>query len=503
MKELPEHARIAIVGSGFAGLGLGIRLRQAGVEDFVLLERAHEVGGTWRDNTYPGCQCDVPSSLYSFSFAPNPQWTRTFCHQPEIQDYLVECADRFGVRPHVRFGHEALQASWEAADRQWRIETSGGEMTADVLVSAVGGLSEPRLPDIPGIERFEGTLFHSAAWDHAHDLTDERVAVIGTGASSIQLIPRIQPHVGQMHVFQRTPAWVLPHSDRPVTAIEHGLFRRIPGAQRLVRAVVYALRELLVLGLTVDRRIMKLPEMTGRRHLRSQVADPELRRKLMPRFTLGCKRILISNEYYPALTQPNVEVVTDAISEVRERSIVTADGRERPVDTIICGTGFHVTDMPVATRVRGRDGLTLDEVWQGSPQAYLGTTVAGFPNFFMLTGPNTGLGHTSIVYMIESQLAYVLDCLRAMERNDLATLEVREDAQAEFNARVQAQMKDTVWTSGGCQSWYIDAKGRNSTLWPDFTWRYRQRTSGVVLEHYLTEEAESARAPIPVPAQAA
>jgi cation diffusion facilitator CzcD-associated flavoprotein CzcO len=489
------HSRIAIVGSGFAGLGLGIRLRQAGIEDFVILERADEVGGTWRDNTYPGCQCDVPSALYSFSFAPNPEWSRTFSRQPEIQEYLLGCADRFGVRSHVRFGQEVLDASWEAEERRWRIETSTGEMTADVLVSAVGGLSEPKLPDIAGIDRFEGTLFHSAAWDHDHDLTGERVAVIGTGASAIQFIPRIQPHVGQMHVFQRTPAWVLPHSDRPVTALERRLFRRIPGAQRIARALVYALRELLVLGLTVDRRIMKLPERIGLRHLRSQVPDPELRRKLTPRFTLGCKRILISNEYYPALTEPNVEVVTDGIAEVRERSIVTADGRERPVDTIICGTGFHVTDMPVATRVRGRHGLTLDDVWQGSPQAYLGTTVAGFPNFFMLLGPNTGLGHTSIVYMIESQLAHVLECLQAMDRNDLAALEVREDAQAEFNARVQAQMKDTVWTSGGCMSWYIDEHGRNTTLWPDFTWRYRRRTAELVMDHYRGEPRE--RGPLP------
>jgi cation diffusion facilitator CzcD-associated flavoprotein CzcO len=472
---MSDHVKIAIVGTGFAGLGTAIRLKQAGIDDFVLLERAEEVGGTWRDNTYPGCQCDVPSHLYSFSFAPNPGWSRTYSTQPEIQDYLRGCAERFGILPHVRFGHEVTGATWLEDEGRWRVETSAGDLTAQILVGGVGPLSEPSIPEIPGLERFEGTVFHSAQWDHDHDLSGERVAVVGTGASSIQFVPRIQPRVGKLHLFQRTPPWVLPHTDRPVTRPERLLYRRLPFLQRLVRHGIYWGREWYVLGFAYDRRIMRLPERVARWHLRRGVKDRKLRRKLIPSYTLGCKRVLLSNDYYPALDRPNVEVLTGGIREVRASSVVAAGGEEREVDTIILGTGFKVTDIPAAQYIRGRGGRTLAEAWQGSPQAYLGTSVTGFPNLFFLLGPNTGSGHTSVVYMIEAQIAHVLKCIRALDREEAQAIEVRREALERFNREVQARMGGTVWSAGGCASWYFDSTGKNTTLWPEFSWRFAQR----------------------------
>jgi cation diffusion facilitator CzcD-associated flavoprotein CzcO len=497
---MSDHFRVAIIGTGFAGLGMAIRLRQAGIEDFVVLERAGDVGGTWRDNTYPGCQCDVPSHLYSFSFAPNPNWSRTFSHQQEIWDYLRDCSERYGVTPHVRFDHEVLHAAWDDDAAHWTLETAGGEVTADVVVSGTGGLSEPSIPSLPGLEDFQGAAFHSAEWDHDFDLEGKRVAVIGTGASAIQFVPRIQPQVESLHLFQRTPPWVLPHNDRPISRGERRAYRRLPLLQRVMRSAIYWARETFVLNF-VNPRIAKLPERIGRTHLRRQVADPELRRKLTPDYTFGCKRALLSNDYYPALTRSNAEVITSGIAEVRENSVVAADGTEREVDAIIFGTGFRVQDMPVIERVRGRDGLTLAETWRDSMQAYLGTTVSGYPNFFMLLGPNTGLGHTSVVVMVEAQIAYVMDALRAMDRQAWRTLEVREEAQRAYNVRVQKGLRGTVWNDGGCASWYLDRSGRNTTLWPSFTWRFRERTRRFDPAPYVARPAlAESPATDPVPA---
>jgi len=474
MDASTPHHRFAIVGAGFSGLGMAIKLKRAGVEDFVVLERTGDVGGTWNVNTYPGCQCDIPSHLYSFSFAPNPNWSRTYSRQPEIWEYLRRVSREQGIDPHIRFHHEVTAARWDEQAERWRIETNAGALTADMLVAGPGPLSAPKLPEIDGIETFQGTIFHSAEWNHEHSLHGERVAVIGTGASSIQIVPHIQPKVSKLHLFQRTAPWVVPHRDRETSHWERALYRALPPAQRLVRAFVYASRELFVFTL-MHPRAGSLPERAGRKHLRDQVPDPELRAKLTPRYRIGCKRTLISNDYYPALRQPNVELVTDSITAIAPRGVITADGEEREVDTIILGTGFHVTDMPVAGWVHGHDGRTMDEVWQGTPQAYLGTTVAGFPNLFMLVGPNTGLGHNSIVFMIESQLNYVMDCLRHIDREAISTFEVREDVQRRFNDDIQRQLDGTVWTSGGCVSWYLDANGRNSTVWPGFTWPFRRR----------------------------
>jgi cation diffusion facilitator CzcD-associated flavoprotein CzcO len=468
---------LAILGTGFAGLGLAIRLKQEGEHDFVVLERAAEVGGTWRDNTYPGCQCDIPSHLYSFSFAPNPGWSRLFPTQPELWDYLRGCADRYGIRPHIRFEHEVTGADWDETHGFWRVQTSQGEITARVVVSGQGGLSEPQLPAIPGIESFTGAMFHSARWDHGHDLRGERVAVIGTGASAIQFIPAIQPQVDRLTLFQRTPPWIMPHPDRPVKPWEQRLFRRLPFTQKLFRAGIYSFFESRVYPFTKRPGLLKVGEQIAKRHLAKQIPDdPELRRKLTPGYRLGCKRVLMSNTYYRALAQPNADVVTDAITEIGPDFVRTADGTRHEVDTIILGTGFYVADMPFTAWVRGKDGRSMAEVFDGSPQAYLGTTVAGFPNLFLLTGPNTGLGHNSIVYMLESQFTYVLDALRHMRERGAGVLEVRAEAQRAFNEKLQRAMKGTVWTTGGCASWYIDRNGLNTTLWPGWTWDFRRRT---------------------------
>jgi cation diffusion facilitator CzcD-associated flavoprotein CzcO/acetyl esterase/lipase len=478
----PLHLRVAIVGSGFAGIGAAIRLKQEGIDDFLVFERADDVGGVWRDNTYPGCACDVQSHLYSLSFAPNPDWTRSYSPQGEIWEYLRSTARRFGITPHLRLGHDVRAAAWDERARRWRLETSRGLFTADFLVAGVGGLSEPAYPSLPGLDRFAGKAFHSARWDHHHDLRGARVAVIGTGASAIQFVPAIAPTVGKLHLFQRTPPWVLPRRDRALSERQRRLFRAVPATRRATRAAIYALRELMAIAF-MHPSVIRRAEKVARRHLERSIPDPVLRAKLTPSYALGCKRVLISDDYYPSLLRDNVEVVTDAISEVRARSIVTSDGREREVDTIIFGTGFKATDPPIAYHVRGREGRTLAEAWGGSPKAHLGTTVAGFPNFFMLQGPNTGLGHTSVIIMIEAQIEHMLDALRHMRARGAATIEPTAEAQAAFVAEVDRKLSGSVWMQGGCASWYVDATGRNSTLWPGFTFDFIRR-----LERFRPEE---------------
>ncbi|HUR84425.1 MAG TPA: NAD(P)/FAD-dependent oxidoreductase [Solirubrobacteraceae bacterium] len=493
------RVRIAIVGGGFAGLGLAIKLKEAGIEDFVVLERAGDVGGTWQANTYPGCQCDIPSHLYSYSFAPNPGWSRTYSRQPEIWDYLRGLVDRYGLRDHIRFGHELRAAAWDDADGHWLVETSQGAWLAQVLVDASGPLSHPRVPAIEGLDSFEGTIFHSAQWDHDHDLDGERVAVIGTGASAIQFVPWIAKRVGQLHVYQRTAPWILPHTDRPTTRFERRLYKLLPPAQKAVRTSVYWARESFLLGFIKDERFMRGAERIAASHLRKQVPDPELRAKLTPSFRLGCKRVLLSNHWYPALTRRNVELVTMPIREIRANTVVSADGSEREVDTIILGTGFHVTDPPTMKLVRGRGGVLLSERAADGVQAYLGATISGLPNFFKLIGPNTGLGHNSMIFMIESQLGYVMDALRVMDEQGIATFEVRPEAMAAYNAEIQSKMPGTVWMSG-CASWYLDADGRNTTIWPDFTWRFRRRMRRFDTRPY--ELHHSADLPAALPAAA-
>ena len=481
---MSTETEVLIVGAGFAGLGTAIRLAQQRRRDFTVIERADEVGGTWRDNTYPGLICDVPSHLYSFSFAPNPEWSRTYPGQAEILRYLRACADRYGVRRHIRFGTELTSARWDGAASRWRVETTTGSFSTRFLVLGVGGLSAPRMPEVPGLDRFAGTMFHSAAWRHDHDLRGERVAVVGTGASAIQFIPRIQPQVSRLLVLQRTPPWVLPHPGRRLTRAERWLSRRVPGLLHARRLGVYLVREAMVPGLTIDARLNGGLEEIARRHLRRQVRDPLLRARLTPRYRIGCKRIVISNDFYPSLTRANVDLVAEPLVEVRERSLVSADGREHAVDTIIAGTGFHVSDPPYATQVAGRGGRTLAQTWDGSPQAYMATSIAGYPNLFVLGGPNSGVGHTSLVFMIEAQIAHVLDALELCRRQRLTSIEVKPSAQAAFNADVQHRMERTVWATGGCASWYYDARGRNTTLWPAFTAQFAARARHIDARAY-------------------
>jgi cation diffusion facilitator CzcD-associated flavoprotein CzcO len=492
----PTHLRVAIVGGGFGGLGAAIRLSQEGIDDVLVFEQADDLGGTWRDNAYPGCACDVPSHLYSYSFAPNPHWTRSFSPQEEIWDYLRDCAGRFGILPCLRLGHNVRQTVWDEGRQHWRVETSRGTWTADIVIAATGPLSEPKIPDLPGLDSFQGTAFHSARWDHDRDLRGRQVAVIGTGASAIQFVPEIQPQVARLRVFQRTAPWIWPRHDRALSAAERWLFRTVPGTQRLARSSIWLAREGYTAGF-LHPGIMRLSRRVALRHLRRSVPDPEMRARLTPDYTFGCKRVLLSNDYLPALTRPNVALITAGIREVRPGGILTDDGVEHPADTIIFGTGFHVTDSPVGQLARGRDGRTLAEVWQGSPKAHLGTTVSGFPNLFLLLGPNTGLGSTSVVLMIEAQVEYVLRALEFMRATGAATVEPRREVQQAFVAEMDARMRPTVWSVGGCQSWYYDRTGRNSALWPGYTFAYRRRLRRFDPELHLI----APRRPAPVPQQ--
>ncbi|MEN3586444.1 NAD(P)/FAD-dependent oxidoreductase [Streptomyces sp. ZYX-F-203] len=475
-----EHVRVAVIGSGFGGLGAAVRLRREGVTDFVLLERADGVGGTWRDNSYPGCACDVPSHLYSFSFAPHPDWPRTFSERRDIRDYLEHVTDTFGLRPHIRLGTEARRMAWDTRNLRWRIETARGELTADVVVSATGPLSEPRVPDIPGLDTFPGKVFHTARWDHDHALAGRRVAVVGTGASTIQIVPAIQPRVGHLTLFQRTPAWVLPRMDRAIGETERAVHRAVPATTRLRRGLLWAVRELQVRAFTKHPGALGAVERLARRHLARAVADPALRERLTPRYRIGCKRILLSNDFYPAVARPNVDVVAGGLAEVRGSTLVASDGTETEADTLIFGTGFRVTDMPVAERVVGAEGRTLAEAWSGGMAALRGATAAGFPNWMTMIGPNTGLGNSSMILMIEAQLNYLADYLRLLDTlGGDAALDARPAAVAAWNHRLQGRMRRTVWNTGGCTSWYLDAGGRNTTLWPGTTTEFRRATRRV------------------------
>ena len=478
-----RHYRVAILGTGFSGLGMAIRLKQCGEHNFVVIEKAADLGGTWRDNTYPGCACDIPSHLYSFSFALNPDWSHLYAPSREIWDYLRRCSRRFGILPHICWNSELQEAYWSEDNQSWHITTSQGRLTADVLILGNGPLSEPSFPSIPGIESFEGTRFHSAQWNHNYDLTGKRVAVIGTGASAVQFVPLIQPLVANLFLFQRTPPWILPRGDRPIPAWHHTIFRLLPIAQRMVRARIYLRQELVALALIHRPAMLEAAMKLAQHHLEKQVPEAELRAKLTPNYLLGCKRILLSDDFYPAVSQSTVEVITERIRQVRAKSIVTVDGKEYEIDSIICGTGFHVTDAQLPLRIRGRGGVTLANTWHDGSRAYLGTTVAQFPNLFLLIGPNTGLGHNSMIYMIESQISYILDCLHMMDRRKVHAVEVLSEIQEAFISEMEQRMPGTVWASG-CTSWYLDTRGQNTTLWPGFTFEFRRRTRHFDPQHY-------------------
>jgi cation diffusion facilitator CzcD-associated flavoprotein CzcO len=491
-----EHVRVAVIGSGFGGLGAAVRLRREGITDFVVLERADSVGGTWRDNSYPGCACDVPSHLYSFSFAPNPEWPRVFSGQGHIRAYLERVTDTFRLRPHLRLGTEVRLMTWDARKLRWEIETSGGTLSADVVVSATGPLSDPSIPKIPGLDSFPGEVFHSARWNHDHDLRGKRVAVVGTGASAIQIVPAIQPLVSRLTLFQRTPPWVLPRGDRAISGAERWLHRTLPFTTQVRRGLLWGMRELQVQAFTKYPDELNLVERIAKRNLARAVKDPVLRARLTPDYRIGCKRILLSNSYYPALARPNVDVVASGLSEIRGSTLVAADGSEAEADVIVFGTGFHVTDMPIAERVVGADGRSLAESWrdQDGMQALRGASAAGFPNWMTVIGPNTGLGNSSMILMIESQLNYLADFVRQLDvLGGRAALDARPGAVRAWNERVQQRMKRTVWNTGGCTSWYLDASGRNTTIWPGTTTEFRRATRRVDLAEYKVLRVPAAR----------
>jgi cation diffusion facilitator CzcD-associated flavoprotein CzcO len=477
---------IAIIGTGFAGLGMAIRLLQSGNDDFAVFEKADSVGGTWRDNHYPGCACDVQSHVYSFSFAPNPRWTRMFAPQPEIRAYLNRCVDRFRLSPWLNFGHELTNAKWDDAAHCWRLAFANGRrLTARVLISGMGGLSRAAMPAIEGLDTFEGKAFHSQHWDHDYALEGKRVAVIGTGASAIQFVPQIAPRAAKLSLFQRTPPWIMPKPDRAISRFEQRLFRALPFTQALARTGLYWMLETRVLGFAVHPALMKNVQKLALRHIRHQVPDPELRAAVTPDYTIGCKRVLISNDYYPALSRKNVSVVTSAIERVDRTGVVTADGVHHEVDCLIYGTGFQVADPFPAGAIVGRGGVDIVETWRNGAHAYLGTSLPGYPNFFMLVGPNTGLGHNSMVFMIESQIEYVLGALAAMKGDRADSIEVRPYVEARYNERIQKKLGRAIWSVGGCKSWYLDPRsGKNTTLWPGFTWRFRRATARFSIADY-------------------
>ena len=473
---LPSHVRVAIIGAGFGGIGAAIALQKAGHTDFVVLERAAAVGGTWRDNSYPGCTCDVPSHLYSFSFAPNPDWTRSFSRQPEIWAYLDRVTDGYGLRRRIRFAVTVTDARWDASRARWRIQTSRGDMTADVLVSAAGPLSAPAVPDIPGLASFPGPVFHSAEWDHDFDLAGRRVAVVGTGASAIQIVPEIQPKVSRLVLFQRTPAWVMPRRDRKISEAEKWLYRHVPLTQRAARFGIYLSREPLVGAFVKRPQILRAAQRVALGNMAKSITDPDLRAKLTPDYIMGCKRILLSNDYYPALAQPNVDVVAAGLAKVDGSTLTAQDGTSHDVDAIAFATGFLATDVPIARHIYGAAGVSLAEAWNRDMRALRGTTVPGFPNLCLVIGPNTGLGHNSMVHIIESQLSYIADYLATLDRTGAAALDARPAAEERWCAGIERRMASTVWATGGCVSWYLNAAGRNPTLWPASTIRFRLAT---------------------------
>ena len=484
-----------IVGAGFSGLCAAIKLDEGGERDFVVIEKGSDVGGTWRDNTYPGAACDVPSQLYSYSFAPNPDWTMSFSPQAEIQAYIRKVAERSGTLDRFVFDTTFDSAAWDDTAQSWVVQTSAGQFLATSLIVGAGALSAPKLPEIEGIETFGGELFHSARWDHDADLTGKRVAVIGTGASAIQIVPEIAEAVSHLDVYQRTAPYVMPRNDRRYGRLERLALRHLPGLQKMYRTALYWGRECYVPGFTLEPRLALPAKKLALGNIAKAITDLKLREKVTPTYQIGCKRILISNTYYPALAAVNVDVVTDRIARVTDSSIVTADGVEREIDVLIVATGFHTTELPITEHITGRSGRTLADTWRETGMsAYKGTAVADFPNYFMIVGPNTGLGHSSMVFMIESQVAYIRDAFRVMRERGHAVVEVTTEAERAYQRDVQRRMRRTVWHTGGCESWYLDRHGNNTTLWPRTTFNFRGHLAEFDPAAYRVEAAARAGA---------
>lgn len=485
---MTERVDVVVIGAGFAGLGAAWRLLDAGITDWVLLERASEVGGTWRDNTYPGAACDIRSDLYSLSFAPNPSWTTSYGHQPEILEYLKRLADRPELRERIRFDTELEKATWNAAGGRWRLKTSRGELSARVVLSGHGPLIDPQLPDIPGLATFAGAIFHSARWDHSVDLTGKRVAVIGTGASAIQIVPALQPIVGHLDVMQRTPAWIIPRGDRATSWLRRRAFAAMPALQRVSRDAIFRSNDARWFGFA-HPAIGKVIQALALFQLNRQVHDKQLRARLRPSYRIGCKRILVSDDFYPALQQPNVDLVTSPITRIEPDRMVTADGIEHEVDAIVLATGFDATAPAIAKRYVGVNGSTLAQAWAGGMFALRGSTIPGFPNLFLLQGPNASLGHNSAVFMIEAQIEYALAALTSAPPD--AVLDARTDATTNYNRWLDRSLDKGVWATGGCTSFYLDPSGRNTVLWPRRAAQFRAATRRFNPREYVISEPVS------------
>jgi cation diffusion facilitator CzcD-associated flavoprotein CzcO len=471
--QQPVHTRALIIGTGFSGLGMAIELQRRGVE-FLILEKADEIGGTWRDNTYPGCACDIPSHMYSFSFEPKPDWEHMWSFQPEIFDYLKGVTDKYGLRRYISFDSHVDRAHWDDYEMRWHVFTKDGrEYVAQFVVSGVGGLHIPLVPEFDGLDEFTGAAFHSAQWDHSVDLTGKRVAVIGTGASAIQIVPEIVKDVGALQLYQRTPAWVMPRPNNPIPEWMRELFSNVPGTRAAMRSGIYWIHEAVGFAMTRQPRLLKLGELMGKWNIRRSVKDRELRRKLTPNYRAGCKRILNSDTYYQGVADPKTEVVTDGIARFTPHGIVTSDGTEREVDVVVFATGFHVTDSYTYVDIKGPGGEDLVDRWnREGVVAHRGITIADMPNLFFLLGPNTALGHNSVVFMIESQIRYAGQAIAAADRAGAQALSPTRAAQDAYNDELQAELGGTVWSTGGCRSWYMDEHGVNRTLWSGMTWQY-------------------------------
>ncbi len=477
---------VLIIGAGFSGLCMGIKLRETGMNSFLIIEKSEDIGGTWWDNRYPGCACDIPSHLYSFSFEPSPDWTRMYPGQQEIQDYLKRCITRYGLAPQIRLNTRFRGAVWCESSGAWHATTHDGmRIQARLLVSGMGAPHVPRYPELKGVENFQGPAFHSSTWDYGVELAGKKVAVIGTGASAIQFVPQIAPNVGKLYLFQRTPPWIVPRMDFAITDKWKRRFRYIPFVRWAFRQFIFWRQEFRVLGFLGNEKVRRQAEAIALRHLADAIKDPQKRAALTPKYQLGCKRVLVSDDYYPALNRPNVELVTEQIAEVREHSILTQDGVEHPIDAMIYGTGFRATEPLIGCRVVGRGGVEIHDAWKKRMSAYLGVTVSGFPNFFILLGPNTGLGHNSVVLMIEAQVCYTVECLKLMNRRKQPVMEVRPEIQQHFVEEIYRRMGATVWQTGGCRSWYQDQRtGEITTLWPGSVIAYLRRTRSVSLSDY-------------------
>jgi cation diffusion facilitator CzcD-associated flavoprotein CzcO len=474
---------IAVVGAGFGGVGAAVMLRRAGYDDVTVFERGERVGGVWHHNTYPGAACDIPSHLYEFSFAPNPRWSRRYAPQAEIQAYLEDVARRHGVLDRIRTGTDVTSARWDEQRSRWVLETAAGAHEADVLLTCCGQLSTPSVPPIPGLDGFAGPVFHTARWRHDVELAGRRVAVMGTGCSAIQVVPAIQPIAGQVDVYQRSPGWTIPKMDFAYRERTQRLFQRLPVLQRLDRAAILAVQEVGTAAMTRHRWLLPALRAVARRQITKAIPDPELRRKVTPGDEIGCKRVMLTDDWYPTLTRPNVELVADRVAAVTADAIRTEDGRERPADVLVLATGFKTHAFVAPMEIAGSGGRTLAQEWAGVPRAYFGLTVPGFPNMFVLYGPNTNGGTGSVIYTIESGMRHVLAALAAMERAHARRIEVRRAAADEFDRTLRAALAGTVWHTG-CTNWYVDEHGHDPNQWPWLWSTYRRRTAQIAPNAY-------------------